>query len=258
MKIEKSSDSESEIDIEFQGKLRGRSNITARLLDQDDQFTIFQNNEKACCVYQHCPALTLSPYDVACIRHAKKLTSSEFFSKYAKLSFENESQFPRAFFNFDSCSTTKDELCPFLIEDKDNHFDARPLECRLHPVIRGVDGNNFSFYALIELAKPKEARNAKTFTLKSWLKHVHADKWLMESDRYESLLNTVINQKEYGFSNQEKTDISSMVYTPDAFASDDLIGSILRMPEMALEALELGYAQANAYIAIRTGFMKKN
>lgn len=258
MKIARSSDLETKIDIEFQGKLPGGSNITARLLDKDDQFTIFQDNEKVCCIYEHCPALTLSPYDVACMRHAKKLTSSEFFSKYAKLSFEKENQFPRAFFNFDFCSKKKNKRCPFLIEDKDNRLDARPLGCRLYPVIRSVDSNNVSFFALIESSIPKRARNAKKFTLKSWLKHDHADKCLMESDRYESLINTVINQEEYDFSNQEKTDISSMVYTPDAFASDDLFGYMLKKPESALEALEFGYAQAKGFVSIRTGFMKKN
>ena len=258
MKNGRISDIETKIDIEFQGKLPGKSNITACLLDKHDQFTISEYNKKACCIYQYHPALTLSPYDVACMRHAKKLTSSEFFSKYAKLSFEKENQFPRVFFNSDFCSKKKIKRCPFLIEDKGNRLDARPLGCRLYPVIRAVDANNVSFFALIELTKPKSSRNAKTFTLKSWLKNIHADKWLMESDRYESLLNTVINQEEYEFSNQEKTDISSMVYTPDAFASDDLFGYMLKKPELALEALEFGYAQAKGFVSIRTGFMKKN
>ncbi len=199
----------------------------------------------------------LSPYDVACMRKAKNLTSSDFFGKYATLSLDEQNQIPRAFLNSHSASQKTNNQCPFLIQENNKSIDARPLGCRLYPVIRGVDNEGIWYFARIADDELKPARKSQKFTLETWIKHVDAQKWLAQSERYESLLRHIANQQNYEFSEQEKMTIASMLYTPDAFASDDLFGSYLKKPELAIEAIEFGHNRADKFIEDRIGIRIK-
>jgi len=257
MKTGKTSEFVRSSDTSFQGKLPKKTQIVVHLLEPEETFSIREDNNAACCLYQKISPMTLSPFDVACVRKVNDLTSSIFFEKYATLTLHSESQVPRAFLNSFSASRKKDKQCPYIIEKNGKRIDARPLGCRLYPVITAIDNKGMLYFARVDEDGLKRGRKVKKFTLESWIKQVGAKKWLTESERYETLLRDLVNQNNNTFSEHEKMTVASMLYSPDAFASEDLFGSYLKKPELALEAMEFGYTRAQKFIDERLGIMSR-
>lgn len=227
----------------LQGKLPKKKNLIAHLLDDNETFKIYLESSEKCCIYQNIYPLALSPFDVACMRKCLKMTSSEFFSKYAKASFSRNNDIPRAFLNIEYDSKRKGKACQFLVSENEKTFDARPLGCRLYSVARAVDSQGLPYFVLLKEQGAKESKPVKKYTLESWIKNVSAQKWLSEAERYERIFRKAAERQRDSLSIQEKMNMASMLYTPDAFATDDLFSYYLKKPEYALEAMEFGYSK---------------
>jgi len=255
MKIGKASEFFRNIDQSLLDEFMNLTGRIARHLDPGDTFEASDNPERLCCLHLKGPPVVISPYDVARMRMAAYLTSKEFFTLYAHLALGKKSQLPLAILKSGLSVDSNRRLCPFQYEHENETIDSRPLHCRLHPLARVVDQAGVSYFVLRDLSNCQAHRSrAKRFTLETWLEFIDAEEYIDRADRYHQLLVAMDYEKYKALRRAEKHEFGEMLYTPDSLVPNDLIGNILRLPECAEAALELGYAMAEAFIALRVGY----
>ncbi|ROL57731.1 YkgJ family cysteine cluster protein [Bacteroidetes/Chlorobi group bacterium Naka2016] len=121
----------------------------------------------------------LTPYDIARLRKALGIDSSEFLSKYTILPIASNLRHPIVMLKMDE----KTLNCPFLTENGCSVYDDRPWSCRMFPL--GVASpneaeklnNGKEFYFLIKEDVCKGIEEDQDWTVEEWFKDQGLEKY---------------------------------------------------------------------------------
>jgi len=159
-------------------------------INRNEKFC-FECNPKVECFNKCCNDVNifLTPYDIARLRKALGISSTEFLQKYTILPIASNLRHPIVMLRMDE----KTLNCPFLTPEGCSVYEDRPWSCRMFPV--GIASpneaeklnNGEEFYFLIKEDVCKGFEQKREWTIDEWFVDQGIDKYRELGDLFKEI-----------------------------------------------------------------------
>ncbi len=183
------------LDAAARHRLVARFGKDFELLGPDDTFNFTCSQCTRCCKnrsdHHRFDKLLLAPYDIIRMSRRLDITTTKFIEQHAGLVACPQTQSMELYLKFNG--DDYNNVCPFLENNQCSIYNDRPMGCRLYPLGRVFDNNNFSIL-LPKSHKECALGTGKKWVIRDWLEQMDLFHYF-KYDRPWHLLNRIDHEK---------------------------------------------------------------
>lgn len=163
--------------------------------------------------------LTLTPYDILKLKNNLQMHSDDFLTQHTRYRLYPVTGFPLVSIKL---GPAPEKLCPFLIPDGCDVYEARPTVCRLFPLARvsGFERDSKShdeFYYVLSTPGCLGRREERTLTVEQWLLEQGMEPYRAENDKMLRLLFHPQRGRDRALNEKQLQKILVSLYNLDVF-----------------------------------------